>query len=233
MAEIQRVLGNSGTVYLLGGTTVITGDVQTQVQAAGYTIRRIDGADRYQTAVAIADEVVAITGAPAAVFEATGLANADALTAAPAAAVVGGVVLLSDGDQQSSATAAWLAAHSDVVRYAVGGPAAAADHDATAVSGADRYATSAVVAARFFSSASGAAIANGEAWPDAAVAADVSAIDGAPLLLVTAGSLPSATAGWLDANATTLTSVTVYGGTARIGSTVLDSVATITGLPLS
>jgi hypothetical protein len=220
-------------VYLLGGTTVISSDVETQLQSAGYTVLRIDGTDRYQTAVAIANQVVSLTGAPGAVFEATGFGNADALTAAPAAAAAGGVVLLSAGDSQSSATAAWLAAHAGATRYAIGGHAGAADPKATDASGADRYATSAAVASRFFTSADGAAIVNGDDWPDAAVAANVSAIEDAPLLLVSANSLPAATAGWLETNADTLTSVTAYGGTARIATTVLTSVATITRLPQS
>jgi putative cell wall-binding protein len=231
LAEIHRVLGSSGKIYLLGGTAVISSAVDAQLQAAGYTTHRIAGADRYATAVAIADQVVGITGTPGAVFEATGLGYADALVAAPAAAHAAGVVLLTVGGKQSPATAAWLAAHAGVTRYAVGGPAAAADPSATAISGADRYATAAGVATKFFSPASQVALANGTAWPDAAVAAASSALSGAPLLLVTTDASPNAVATWLGANP--LTSVTAFGGTTRISDGVLSSVASITGLPLA
>jgi hypothetical protein len=141
-----------------------------------------------------------------------------------------GVVLLTEGGKQSAATAAWLEAHAGVARYAVGGPAATADPSATAISGADRYATSVDVATRFFPSASAAALANGSAWPDAAVAAVNSALNDAPLLLVTADALPAGVSAWLDASF--LTSVTAYGGMTRIGNAVLGAVAIITGLPL-
>jgi putative cell wall-binding protein len=231
LAEIHRVLGSSGKVYLLGGTAVISTAVETQLQNGGYATQRIAGADRYSTAVAIAEEVAKVSGAADAVFEATGLGYADALVAAPAAAHARGVVLLTAGDKQSAATAAWLAAHEGVARYAVGGPAAAADPGATAISGADRYATAVDVATRFFPSASNVALANGADWPDAAVAAVNSAINGAPTLLVNADALPAAVSTWLSGR--TLTSVTVYGGTTRISDAALGAVATIISLPLS
>ncbi len=231
--EIHRLLGNSGTVYLLGGTAAIFGPVESQLQSDGYTTQRIGGPDRYQTAVAIADEITTLKGAPAVVFEVTGLVDADALTAATAAVHMSGVILLTAANHSATATNNWLTAHPGIVRYAVGGPAAAADPGATSVTGADRYATASDVAARFFPATSRVALANGQEWSDAAVAAECSALNGAPLLLVTSTTLPGATNAWLKINATTLTSVTAYGGTTGIGSTVLDSVATITGLPQS
>jgi putative cell wall-binding protein len=231
LAEIHRLLGSSGKVYLLGGAAVISDSVETQLQGVGYTTQRIAGADRYATAVAIANEIVSVEGTVNTAFEATGLGYADALAAAPAAAHASGVVLLTLGGTQSAATAAWLSAHAGVARYAVGGPAVAADPGATAVSGADRYATAVDVAKRFFPSATALALANGTAWPDAAVAAVNGALSDSPLLLVTTEGLPNAVMTWLGANP--LGSVTAYGGTTRIGDTVLGTVATITSLPLS
>ena len=230
LAEVNRLLGSSGKVYLLGGTAVIGSAVESQLQALGYTTQRIAGADRYSTAVAIADEIANVAGTPSVVFEATGLGDADALVAAPAAAHVGGVVLLTVGGAQAGATATWLAAHAGVTRYAVGGPAAAADPSATPIRGADRYATAVDVARQFFSLATGVALANGDAWPDAAVAAASSAINGSPLLLVTAGGLPSVVTTWLGDEL--LTVVAAYGGVTRISAAVLNSVATATGLAL-
>ncbi len=229
LAEISRLLGSSGKVYLLGGTAVIGNSVESQLHALGYTTQRLAGADRYATAVSIADEVANVAGTPSVVFEATGLGDADALVAAPAAAHAAGVVLLTVGGQQSVATKSWLAAHAGITRYAVGGPAAAADPSATAIIGADRYATAVDIARQFFSSATGVALANGDAWPDAAVAATNSALNGAPLLLVTANALPSVVTAWLSDNL--LTVVAAYGGTTRISGTVLASVVLATGLP--
>ena len=49
-----------------------------------------------------------------------------------AAITEGGAILLTNGPKQSSETAAYLAAHQGVVRYAIGGPLAAAGADPTA-----------------------------------------------------------------------------------------------------
>lgn len=231
--EIHRLLGSSGQVYLLGGTTMISDAVTHQLQGEGFAVQRIAGADRYSTAVAIADQVSAVKGAPTTAFEVTGLDAADAFAAAPAAANAAGVVLLTVGTQPSIATAAWLGTHASIVRYAVGGYAVAADPSAIAVTGADRDATAVAVATRFFPSASGVSVANGQAWPDVAVAASDSALDGMPLLMVATNELTEPTTVWLTAHAGTLMSVTAFGGTARISPDVLNAVATSTGLALS
>jgi len=231
LGEIQRLLGSSGEVYLLGGTAVITKSVETQLQNAGFTTQRLAGVDRYATAVAIANEILNLRGTLGTIFEATGLDNADALTAGPAAAHAAGVVLLTLGADQSAATVAWVAAHSGIMRYAIGGPAAAADPAAKAISGADRYATAVDVAANFFESATEVSLANGAAWPDAAIAAANSALNDSPLLLVTATALTSVVSAWLGGSS--LNSVTAYGGTARISDGALGSTAAITGLTLA
>ena len=45
------------TVYLLGGTGAISDAEETQIKAMGYVVKRISGADRFATSVAIANEI--------------------------------------------------------------------------------------------------------------------------------------------------------------------------------
>ncbi len=134
-AEIQRVLPAGGTVYLLGGTTAIPASVSTSLTGLGFVSTRYAGADRFGTALAVADAL----GDPSTVLLATGINFPDALAAGPAAAHVLGVVLLTNGSSLTPAVTQYLAAHPGTV-YAIGGPAVAADPSATALSGADRYA---------------------------------------------------------------------------------------------
>lgn len=54
-AEIQRVLATSGTVYVLGDTTSVPESVTTTLTGLGYTVVRYAGADRYATALAVAE----------------------------------------------------------------------------------------------------------------------------------------------------------------------------------
>ena len=122
LTEIRRVLPVGSTVYLLGGTDVVPASIGTQLTTLGYQTTRYAGVDRFATAVAVADAL----GDPSTVLLASGLNFPDALAAGPAATAVHGVVLLTAGATLPPVTAAYLAAHPGT-RYAIGGPAAAAD----------------------------------------------------------------------------------------------------------
>jgi putative cell wall-binding protein len=106
-AEMIRVLPKGGTVYILGGTSAVSTGVETTITGLGFAVQRLAGADRFATAVAVAGAM----GNPTTVFEATGLNFPDALAGGPAAIKSGGVILLTDGSSQSTATAAYLADH--------------------------------------------------------------------------------------------------------------------------
>lgn len=81
--------------------------------------------------------------------------------------------------------AALVAVGAAAAAVGVAGPAGAA---AARLSGADRYATSAVVAGQF-SSASVVWVATGQDFPDALAAAPAAAAQGGPLLLTAPGAL--------------------------------------------
>ena len=97
-AEITRVLGKavpSKTVYVLGGEQALSPAVYNRCKALGYTVKRISGADRYATSIAIAQEVQgndAPSGwsQPERVLVATGNLAPDALSAGAAAEASGG-----------------------------------------------------------------------------------------------------------------------------------------------
>ncbi|MFC7612404.1 cell wall-binding repeat-containing protein [Actinokineospora soli] len=81
--EIKRVLGDDGgTVYLLGGTGSLSAGVESSITSLGYTAKRLAGADRYQTAIKIA-EAMPVTSK---FFVTTGTNFPDALAAGSAAA---------------------------------------------------------------------------------------------------------------------------------------------------
>jgi len=93
----------------------------------------------------------------------------------------GGVVLLTDGGTLPTAVANFLAARSTQA-FAIGGQAAAVDSSAAAVTGADRYATAAMVAAKFFTAPTSVGVAVGARFADALSGAAYLAQLGAPLL---------------------------------------------------
>jgi len=220
-AEIQRVLPKGGTVYLLGGTSALSDAVAAAITGLGDVPTRIAGADRYATAVAIAG----VMGNPPTVFEASGTNFPDALSAVPAAVATHGVILLTDGSAEASATSAYLTAHA-TSRYAVGGPAALADPSAIAIAGADRYATSDAVALAFFPTTNGVSVASGANYPDALAAGPVAGEANQPVLLVPGtGALPEPITSYLTTHAGGIASVRAFGGVTAVADAVLTEVA--------
>ena len=220
--EIQRVLPVGGPVFLLGGTAALSATVEQQLVTLGYLPHRISGMDRFDTAVQIAHAL----GDPTTILECSGLDFPDALSAGPAAVITHGAVLLTAGPDQAAATAAYLTVHPRVTRYAIGGPAAHADPGAIPLVGADRYATSVLVAQQFFTAPSGIGIASGAAFPDALAGGPATAEAGGPLLLVPpSGALPTGTANYFSAVASSVLTGWLFGGTAAVGTDIASETA--------
>ncbi len=191
------MLGARGTVYLIGSTSAIPASIETTLQNAGYTTVRIGGSDRFATAVAVAN----VLGNPSTVLLATGDNFPDALSAGPAAAHRGGVVLLTDGTSMPSITRSYLNAHPGTV-YAIGGPAAIADGAATRIVGVDRMSTAASVASTFFSAPLSVGVASGATFADAMSGGAYLARLGGPILLTYPTSVPASTSNYLERGST-------------------------------
>jgi putative cell wall-binding protein len=217
LAEIQRILPVGGTVHLLGGPSALGEPVAGALQAAGYAVVRHAGADRYATAVAVAEALD-----PTQVLLVTGTNFPDGLAAGAAAAHVGGAVLLTAGTTMPSATAAYLAAHPGLIVTAVGGPAAQARPAAPSIVGADRYATAVQVAQTFFGgTVPVVGLATGESFADALAGGAHVAVAGGPLLLTPSTVLPASVLGFLAAR--NPARVVVYGGPLAVAGSVLDA----------
>lgn len=224
LAEIVSVLPAGHTVYLIGGTSAIPASVADQLTAGGYVVARLAGADRFATAIAVADAI----GTRGTVFLATGNGFADALAAGPAAAHDHAVVLLTDGTSLPSSVRSYLDAHPGLV-YAVGGAAAAADPDAVPVIGSDRYATAARLASMFFAAPAAVGVASGVSYADAlSGGAYLAHLDG-PLLLTATTFLPAPTSAYLANVKTSLSVAYAFGGTAAITTTVTTQISAAAG----
>lgn len=225
-AEIQRVLRPGGIVFVLGGTTALAPSVENAIAGAGFEVHRISGADRYATAVAIAD----LLGTPSRVFLATGLNFPDALAAGVAAATTGGVVLFTQGTTQAPPTQAWLSAHPAVARTIVGGTALGTAPGATEIVGADRYETATKLATTYFgSSPTVVALASGEAFPDALSGGAHIARLGGPILLTRPDALPPVASSWLSSRAVTIDRAVLYGGPTAISGAAEGEARTAIG----
>jgi len=104
--EINRVLGGSGTVYLLGGELALAPAVQNRLRALGYQVERIWGQTHFDTAIEINRR---ITPNPRYAIVATGTNYYDALGAGAAAGATGDtVIVLTDHNRMPAASANYL-----------------------------------------------------------------------------------------------------------------------------
>lgn len=223
LAEIQRVLPKGRTVYLLGGLSALSQSVEDAVKAAGYNTVRYGGQDRYATALLIVQQGL---GNPSTILLTTGTNFPDALPAGAAAANKSGGVLLTSGSTMPSSVGSYLAAHGSDTVYAIGGPAAAADPQATPVVGADRYDTSAKVAQTFFSTPDAFGVASGLNYPDALAGGATMGEGGGPLLLTDPNSLPAPVQAYLKSNTANWSFGYVFGGSAAVSDAVASAVST-------
>jgi len=163
-AEVGRVLPAGGVVYLSGGEVALSSGVEDALVDDGYEVRRLAGPSRVETAVAVADEVVARNPGSdvAAVARAFGPADnptagwVDSVTGGAWAASAGVPILVTDSDGVHVAVAAWLAAHPPAQTVLLGGTAAlgaeveAGVPEPLRVAGGERAETAAAVATQLW-----------------------------------------------------------------------------------
>lgn len=232
--ELRRVLRDGGTVYLLGGTAALSTQVESSVAALGFTPVRLGGDNRFSTATTI----LAALGDPSVLLAADGGDFADSVlagaasgaAAAPGEPVAG--IILTAGGTVPPATASYLAA-TDAVLVAVGGDAAQAFPDAPALVGATRFETAVEVAEAFFDNPDLVGIATGLDFADALTGgAIIGRVDGpgpGPMLLTDPADLPDSVRDYLTANAGSIDTAVVFGGTNAISESVAAEVAAAIG----
>ena len=190
-------------IVVVGGGAAVSEAVLAQLAAlAPGGASRIAGSDRYATAAAVSKAAYP-SGAPVA-YVVSGTGFADAVSAAPAAARDGGPILLARPTSLPPATLAELARLAPTKVVVVGGAGAVGDDVLAAIAaalpgaavsrlaGADRFVTSAAVAAGFAPGVPVVYVATGLDFPDALAAAAAAGAQGAPVLLTRATDLPTA-----------------------------------------
>jgi len=200
LAELKRL--RPKRIVVLGGTGVVSRAVETTLRRHGTTSRQ-SGRDRYSTAAQISARHFN-SGVPV-VYVATGENYPDALTGGPAAAKLGGPILLTRKDTVPAATVAELkrlkprrivvlggtGVVSRAVEKALKGHTSGA---VTRLAGADRYGTGAAISRNAYKPGVPIVyIATGVNFPDALAGGAAGALDDGPVLLVSGASIPKAT----------------------------------------
>jgi putative cell wall-binding protein len=243
-SETQEALNNLTSVtdvIIVGGTAAVSQDVQDAVEADGFTVSRVAGNDRYETAAAIASEsgAAGALGGLTTALVATGTGFADALAGGPLSYAAGVPILLVTPDSIPSATSDAIADLGIEQAVILGGTAAVSDdvaaqlEDATGnpsvrVAGVNRFATAAAVGEYEISELgwgpTEVLLASGLNFPDALSGGPLGGERNAPILLT--ASLPAETEAFLDDHSDTIADITALGGTGVIDDETLADAET-------
>lgn len=199
------------------------------------TASRVQGADRFDTSVAVSKAAYPTAGVPVA-YIASGASFADAISAGPAAAAQKGPLLLANVGFVPASVLAELKRLAPKRIVVVGGPAAIGDSVLAAlrtvqpnvvrVAGSDRFETSRQLAKYAFPAATGAYFASGANFPDALSAAAAAGVSAQPMLLVTgAPAVDAPTAAYLATSK--VKTATVIGGPSAVDRGFEASLASV------
>jgi len=228
-SELKRLAPQH--IVVVGGTGAVSAAVVAQLRTIAPTIR-ISGSDRYATSLAVAKYAFGSTKVPA-VFFATGMSFADALSAGSYGAATGTPVLLVPPTATSlpSQLTSWLKSAHATRLFIAGGTGALSEETQATIerlnyegaevfAGSDRYDTNRQINAyaSAYLGATSAYLASGQNFPDALAGAAAAGKAGVPLYLVQSGCIPAAT---LNATGTArIATVKLLGGSAALGSGV-------------
>ncbi|MFC4713039.1 cell wall-binding repeat-containing protein [Planococcus dechangensis] len=216
--EIKRL--GASTVHVLGGTIAISDAVVKKLRDEGITVKRISGADRFETAAKIAEQV----GNSETAIVVSGANFPDALSVASYAGTDGTPILLTRKDSVPAATKAALSKLGVKNTLVIGGTGAVSAKVAselpssTRISGSNRYETSLAVAKYFGSPSDTVYVATGTAFADALAGGALAAKQETGVYLV-GKSVPAELGKHLQDN--DVKNVKVIGGTQAVSDAIL------------
>lgn len=216
-------------VWILGGTQAVSAAVASAVTSAGYTVTRIGGTDRYDTAKMVAETPpatnVGLIGAKKTALLASGANFPDAISGGPAAYALALPTLLTDPSALSASaktamtdlgiTNVIILGGTQAVSQAVEDSVKANGATTTRVAGTDRYDTAALFAAwelanGFTNPPTHVNVATGLKFPDALAGGPHGGKTKAVTLLN--ASVPPQEAKFLTDNKATLANGHIFGG---------------------
>jgi len=190
LQEIERL--SPFKVYLLGGEGIISDQVK-EVLERDYQVERLSGANRYETSIAVADEIYN-RGSISQILIASGEDFPDALVSGNAASYINAPLLFTQKDSLPTSVKNFLTETSNPTLYLVGGEGVISKEVFTSlgeygsvirIAGSDRFDTCLMVNNYFFDNQSvlSLVVATGLDFPDALVASVLSGQNSSSLLI--------------------------------------------------
>ncbi len=188
LAEIQRL--GAKKIIILGGPVALSQKVETQLKDKSLQVERISGANRYETALKVAERLGS-TGKKA--FLVSGLDFKDALAIGPVAAREGIPILLTRSSQLDPQVKETLGGLGIEEVEIIGGPVAVAKEVAEEIQGMgietkrlagdNAIETALAVAEKYFPEPETIFVASNRDFPDGLVGGYLGALLGGPVLL--------------------------------------------------
>ncbi|QQK08205.1 Cna B-type domain-containing protein [Miniphocaeibacter halophilus] len=204
-AEINRL--GATKVILIGGRDSISEKVEKAL--SGYTIERIGGPDRYDTAILVGNRVRGLTGSKteAILVDGTNFPDAIAMTSM---GVEGNMPILLTKPRELPASTVKTIKDWNLSKVTIGGgvnsvSGAVANEvkkfaTVDRIAGADRYETSVLVAEQVYVKPKHVVIASGEVFPDAIVGAPYATKNGYPIVLSRGNYVPEVVMDYILSN---------------------------------
>lgn len=227
---IKNNAASGATIYIIGGTGAVPKAMETKLSGKGYTIKRLGGKNRYLTNIEVLKEAK-VTNQE--LLVASGTVYADALSAS----AVGKPILLVSGNSLLKEQKDYLATLTGTTATIIGGTGAVSTGIQTQLKavknkssktltvsrlgGADRYATSALVANKYFSNPPTVVLAYGLNFPDGLCGGPLALQYKSPLLLATTKATAEAQK---YAKAKGMTNTVTFGGTSLISNDALKTI---------
>lgn len=221
--ELNRLGVN--TVYIIGGTGVVSMDVENRLKSMNIAVTRLGGVDRYETSVKIAEQL----DNPKQLAVTTGDNFSDALSIAPFAALKNMPILLVPKNYVPNSVKRYLSTVNIDRTYIIGGTdiisntVSASFNNVSRIGGADKYARNISVIKAFSSNIYWHTIyiATGNDFPDALSGSVIASKESAPIVLV--GAAPTTeTKNFINQNKDLVTEYKILGGDGVVSPTTLD-----------
>jgi spore germination protein YaaH len=222
--ELQRL--DVQNVFIIGGPTVISSNVENQLNSLNINSTRIYGQDRYETSVKIAKLVGSNNG----IFITSGENFPDALSVSSIAAMKQMPILFTTSQNLPTSVKNYILNSNIDKCYVVGGTGAISSNGVSGLpnlkrlSGSDRYETNLSVINEFINDVNfnNVYIASGENFPDALSGSAAAAKNSAPIILTDDNYSKSTSI--IKSKLNSISALKVLGGNAIVSSTLVRNI---------
>lgn len=216
-------------IYIVGGTAVVSANIEKQLSLMKIAYIRLAGSDRYETALKVAQEV----GVRQGIFVTTGLDFPDALSIAPIAAAKGMPIILVPPDELTITQKSFLSKNKITNGFIVTGQAELSDKVVSqfsnfeVIQGVDPYERNINLIKRFAGSLDLDTfyLATGENFPDALTSSALAQKGQHAIILLRGNTIPDSVLGFIKSKI--ISNLKILGGNSVISDATKNTLASL------